>query len=504
MDELISLLNSGTTAPAAPAAPAVPAAQRWSSFQEAVFEDVRAGTGHTVVLARAGSGKTSTIVEALKHVPQGESALLVAFNKSIAQELGGRAPKGVEVMTLHSYGLRAVKARNPRCRIDNDKTKVVASALFGGEAKYFGAALGKAVSVAKNLLLATEPEVDAVLDAFQIDVPGPATQAARNRFVAAVVEVLHKSANGLDLVDFDDMIWLPVRLGLPQQKFDRVFIDETQDLNPCQIALALGCVKPAGRIVAVGDDRQAIYGFRGADKNAIGRVVASLGAKTLPLSITYRCPKAVVRLANAIVPDLQPAPTAPEGVVEEMEWVKVAPLLAPGTFVISRTNAPLVREMLCLVRQGKRATMLGRDFASGLAGLVRKSKASSLLELRHWLDRWEERETARLEAQDRDPGPVRDRADTLRALMRGAETVAEVLSTIDNYFADNAAKDAVVFASTHKAKGLEADRVVLMADTYRAGRNTEEDNLWYVAVTRARSHLVLAQGAATRPDEEAA
>src|ERR1700690_3946522 len=94
--------------------------KKWSPQQKAVFENVANGTGHTVVLARAGSGKTTTIVEAFNHVPEGASVLMIAFNKSIATELQSRAPAGVEVSTLHSFGLKAIMRQGP-ARIDNDK-----------------------------------------------------------------------------------------------------------------------------------------------------------------------------------------------------------------------------------------------------------------------------------------------------------------------------------------------------------------------------------------------
>ncbi|MDO8597532.1 MAG: AAA family ATPase, partial [Sulfuricaulis sp.] len=81
-------------------------ARTWSEFQRAVFADTEGGKGHTVVLARAGTGKTTTIVEALSYVPIKLSVLVVAFNKSIATEMAARCPKGVEVATLHSYGWR--------------------------------------------------------------------------------------------------------------------------------------------------------------------------------------------------------------------------------------------------------------------------------------------------------------------------------------------------------------------------------------------------------------
>lgn len=61
----------------------------WSPFQLAVFADVAHGTGHTVVDAVAGSGKTSTIEAAVEHVPPRLSTMFVAFNKSIADEKSG-------------------------------------------------------------------------------------------------------------------------------------------------------------------------------------------------------------------------------------------------------------------------------------------------------------------------------------------------------------------------------------------------------------------------------
>jgi superfamily I DNA/RNA helicase len=78
----------------------------WSPYQLAIFANVATGTGHTVVNAVAGSGKTTSLEEAINHVPRGCSTLFVAFNKSIADELARRmAGKPVAVSTLHSYGL---------------------------------------------------------------------------------------------------------------------------------------------------------------------------------------------------------------------------------------------------------------------------------------------------------------------------------------------------------------------------------------------------------------
>jgi superfamily I DNA/RNA helicase len=97
--------------------------REWSKYQQDVFEDVMRGSGHTVVIARAGSGKTTTIVEAFKYVPKKLKTLMVAFNKKIAEELKERAPSYIDVMTLHSLGFKAVKtAFGQSCALDPDKT----------------------------------------------------------------------------------------------------------------------------------------------------------------------------------------------------------------------------------------------------------------------------------------------------------------------------------------------------------------------------------------------
>src|SRR5271157_3304842 len=108
--------------------------RNWSAYQKDIFRDIAQGTGHTVVVARAGSGKTSTIVEGFKYLPKGKKTLMVAFNKSIAEELKQRAPSYVDVMTLHSLGFRAIKQSfGADVVLDNDKAHVLVSTLIGDD-----------------------------------------------------------------------------------------------------------------------------------------------------------------------------------------------------------------------------------------------------------------------------------------------------------------------------------------------------------------------------------
>jgi DNA helicase-2/ATP-dependent DNA helicase PcrA len=469
--------------------------KNWSKYQRAVFENVATGTGHTVVKAVAGSGKTTTIVEALGHVPPGCRTLFVAFNKSIAEELKKRAPRGVEVSTLHSYGLKTITRTLGRLRIDAHRVDDLARTIHGDEYKTFDLRrdLTKTVSLAKGHLAADEAEIDAIIDAFDIE---SAKNGARAGFVQDVLKILLQctEVSGDGRIDFDDMIWLPVVLNLSQLQFDRVFIDETQDLNPAQIEMALRAIRPGGRICAVGDPRQAIYGFRGADSAAVDNVVRRLNATILPLSVCYRCCKSVIREAQEIVPEIEWAPDAEAGSVSDATIQEMKSRARAGDFILSRTNAPLIALCMLFLREGRSATIQGRDIGTSLAAFVKKSKAPNVEVLCDYVEDWRSKECARLAAKHRNTQAVEDRADCILALSDGARSVADVVERIESLFADRDDSSRIVLSSTHKAKGMERDRVWVLVSTYRRNPAVEEDNLYYVAVTRARKELYLVRG----------
>lgn len=463
--------------------------REWSAKQLAVFDDVENGEGHTVVLARAGSGKTTVVLESLSRVPAGHQTLMVAFNKKIATELQSRAGAGVraDISTLHSYGLKTVTRGLGRLRIDGDRTWKLADKHIDDtyqESPYlYRSSLCKVVGLAKGSLISTETGIDQLVDSFGIDTYGTSSE----QFCRDVLTLLKISEQPEDgCIDFDDMIWLPHVLDLKPQTYDRVFIDETQDLNAAQLSLALKACNPNGRICAVGDNRQAIYAFRGADRSAISNIIETLDAKTLPLSITYRCAQSIVREAQKIVPDLEAAPGAPEGEVAEGSVEDAQ----AGDFIISRTNAPLVKACLRFLRKGQRATIIGRDIGKQLVAFIKKSKAETVGDLRKFVDQWENDEIERLSEKRRSTELVEDRAATIRVISDGASSVKEVQDAIEDLFDERYSSDRVVLCSTHKAKGLENDRVFLVTNTYRKRAEEEEDNLWYVAVTRAKTTLV--------------
>lgn len=462
----------------------------WSAMQEAVFEDVRFGGGHTAVQARAGSGKTTTAIEALRHIPRGCSTLMVAFNKSIAEELKTRAPRSVTVQTLHGYGFGTITRALGKLEVDQDRTDNIIRGLIGEDRKHSDRryALKRVVGFAKNTLSETAEDLDEIVDAYDLDIVGD-----RAEFLGQAVQVLERCKDVSGMLDFDDMIWLPYALGLHPKSYDRVFVDEAQDLNNAQIDLALkGIDAFGGRLTIIGDPAQAIYAFRGADVGAFENVVEKLRAKILPLSITYRCARSIVDIAKEVVPDFEAAHDAIEGEVHRgVSEMSMLQDVRPGDFILSRTNAPLIGHCLSLLRKGVPATIQGRDVAQQLMAFVQKSGSGSVDELLKHVERWRAREVERLLSRDppRETRTVEDKAAMFRALAEGAQSVRDVEDRIQRLFGDGAPTGRVVLSTTHKAKGLERDRVFVLESTYRKFPGSQEDNLWYVAVTRARKDL---------------
>jgi ATP-dependent DNA helicase UvrD/PcrA len=292
---------------------------------------------------------------------------------------------------------------------------------------------------------------------------------------------------------------LPVRNNWIRQVVDDIVVDEAQDMNPTQLEMA---IKVANRVIVVGDDMQGIFAFRGADAGALDRLKTELNAVELPLNVTHRCGKAIVREAQSLVPDFEAAETNPEGEVRDM-LIDILPReAAAGDFILSRSNAPLVSIAMQLLRAGKRTRIKGRNIGKGLITLISQLKARSVPELLRGIEAWRIREVARLDAKmegkPKDQPPyltlfdeINDKAAMLVSLTDGAASVSDVVDRAEALFADKGVggKDMITCSSIHRAKGLESDRVFVLANTLRSN-NQEERNITYVAITRAKSLLV--------------
>jgi DNA helicase-2/ATP-dependent DNA helicase PcrA len=462
-----------------------------SLYQQAIYSWIREGTGHAVVEAVAGSGKTTTLVAALNEMKG--KPLFCAFNKHIATELARRAPGNTTVSTIHSLGFAAIRKAFRNVEVDAQKTRKIVTDLMGDDFDDRAARIAteNLVSLAR---LTLDDDLDAIIDHYSLDCNGD-----REWILETVPEVLRRDREETDTIDFDDMVYLPAALSLKPQQYDWVAVDEAQDLNAAQRELALSACSPGGRVCAVGDRFQSIYGFAGADTSSIPLLTEKLHAKSLPLSICYRCPTSHLDLARQIVPHIEARPGAPKGVVADYNLDEVVRKLAPGDLFICRVNAPLAEVCLALIRAGKKATLRGRDIGTNLVNLVKKVNRSVSGDIEKCLERFAtylEKETLKLtiEKKDGQADALRDRVETIYALADGVDTTQGLVNRIETIFSDDV--DGIVCSSVHRAKGLEADRVAIYLPNLmphpRAKEGWEmqqEMNLKYVSVTRAKQEL---------------
>lgn len=496
---------------------------RWSAYQQAIFAAVEDPDGGNVaVRARAGTGKTTVICEAVRRMPRTGSTLVLAFNTSIRDELARKLPLGVDVLTTHGLGARALRRAVPNTRLDKARLKSLLLEQFPALDKApWRAAGAKLIARAKATLARTPEELNAAVDAAGLCLEDLVPRARRSplglsdeqaaelraHLVKEAGAVLLRCAEETHAHDFDDMLWLPVVHGWSTGTWDWVVVDEAQDLSRVQLELIAGCLRPeTGRLLVVGDDRQAIYGFRGADSAAFDTLAQRFACKILPLSITYRCPRRVVDQARKLVSDYQAGEGAPEGIVRHEEALDVATLQA-GDFVLSRKNAPLVRHAIRAIAAGVPAAIAGRDLAKDLGlilgGISRRCGGDREATVRTLVEHYQRR-IAEARQREIDPDPICDELDCLMALLDARPTIAEALELLDRLCAERPDR-VVLFSSMHKAKGLERDRVYLLQGTFRAtfsgqvdGRKSTdanaESNLLYVAATRAKRELVLVSG----------
>ena len=459
--------------------------------QDAIWAEMIEGKNHIMVFAGAGVGKTTTIVEGANRM-NGETKAFLAFNKSIATELQDKLPDGTDAKTFHAMGFAAIRNAGVRTKVNNYKMNNIIQDLLGKD--YYYAPLKKLVSLVKGAFIEGN-DVKAIrrlIDEFNIvfESSREETQA-----IQAIPALLTISKTQTHIIDFDDMIWLPLVNNYPLPKYDVLFVDEAQDFNEIQRELIMRIVEN-GRCIVVGDPNQAIYGFRGADSNSMnifsnrlektGREIARF-----PLTLSWRCPKSVVREANRYVKDFNCPLSAEEGAV----IVDAAFTPQANDMVLCRYNAPLVGAFYDLISQGKSAYILGRDMTKGLVNAVRKITRNDNMgnvEFKGLFNQDHLYRHSKLVSEDKinQALALEDQFNCIAIFADKASTVGGIISEIKKVF-DNPDVGEIMLSTVHKAKGLEADNVYILATERmphpKGGK--EENNICYVAITRAKKNL---------------
>ena len=532
----MSLIPANTPTAAQPpklsGAPTPTTNKAWSEYQTNIFDFVaNAANGNAIIEAVAGSGKSTTIVECTKRIPQGKSCILLAFNKTIAEELKSR---GVNARTFHSLTYTPVMNSRGAKTVETNKLRMLAKQILtSGEFFMYGAIAVKLVSFARNegigthLVADTEDAWYSLIDHHDLQLDND--HATIERAIELSQQLLQAS-NESKLVDFDDMLYLAVKDNIALPKFDYIFVDEAQDTNAIQRAIVLKIAHETSRVIFVGDPAQSIYGFRGASSNSMELLSTHFNCTHLPLSISYRCATSIVKAAQQYVTHIQAAPNAPQGQVVNVPnlstVVKQTAALVAGTLILTattfdpanpegnaftprdlvvcRTTKPLISLAFQLMRQRVPVKIMGREIGQGLKTLIGKMNATNLEDLTAKLDTWCARECEKALAKHEEgkAEQIQDKCDAIVCLIDGLpetnRTIPSLLDTLDSLFNDDLA--ALTLSTIRKAKGMEADRVWWLNSSQcpanwakQEWQEQQELNLCYVAITRAKTTLLYVQ-----------
>jgi DNA helicase II / ATP-dependent DNA helicase PcrA len=276
--------------------------------------------GPLLVLAGAGSGKTRVLTARIAHLirergVRADRIFAVTFTNKAAEEMRGRVgallgadPKGLWIGTFHSLGARLLRREAPLLGFgpnytiydEEDSEAVLRRMLEQRELSaktYPPRALHALISGAKNRMVSA--------DQFAAD-----ADSALGRVAAECYAELGRVLKQANAMDFDDLLLHPLmlfeahpeRLAWWQQRFDHVLVDEFQDVNAAQYRLVRLLADRHRNLCVVGDDDQAIYGWRGADVRHMLAFREDFPESVIvKLEQNYRSTQVILDVANAVI-----------------------------------------------------------------------------------------------------------------------------------------------------------------------------------------------------------
>jgi DNA helicase II / ATP-dependent DNA helicase PcrA len=472
--------------------------------QQSIIDAARLTKDNLVIEALAGAAKTTTltmIAKALPNVP----ILAIAFNKRIAEEMVKRLPGNATSKTLNAVGHRAWADQiRKKLILDKDKTygnfkaetdRLKDSKQFEERSRLFeqqGDIL-KAVRHAKTwgwvpeqiqgskTLISDDEFFDRLNQTLDDDF-------SRGLITDLVVKGIQQAFNGQ--IDFDDQIYMPTLFGGQWPKFPLVMIDEAQDLSPSNHAMLGKLVTQ--RLIAVGDPYQSIYGFRGAQSDSMAALTRQYNMTRLGLSVSFRCPKAVIEKARSRAPHMQWPEWAIDGEVNMLESWDAASI-PDHAAIICRNNAPLLHMALELLKNGRGAQLVGMDLGPQLVKMLKKMGDPSLPREQVFA-KIEEWKNERLK-KGKNISSITDKAECLTIFADFGETLGGAIAYAEHIFS---AHGLIQLLSGHKSKGLEWDTVYHLDPWRIPGKfaNSDEEkeqeaNVRYVIETRPKRVLNL-------------
>jgi superfamily I DNA/RNA helicase len=464
-----------------------------TSEQLAIVQAAQSSSDNLCVTALAGAAKTSTLVLIAEALPDTQ-ILCLAFNKKIALEMTERLPTNCKAMTLNALGHRTwMDATGRKMKLETSKVYDILTALVEAEKdrelrstlyENFGEIL-RVIQFGKQCGYVPTDHFDRAkrlmddeefFDHIEQELSPEEEKLVREVTLTSIEQAMK------GVIDFDDQIFMPTIFHGAFPRYPLVLIDEAQDLSALNHATLRKLAKK--RLIAVGDPNQAIYGFRGAHENSMSLLRQEFSMQVLPLSISFRCPRAIVEHVKWKTPTMQFPDWARAGEVTTLPAWSTDDLPNEAA-IICRNNAPLFSIAIRLLKNGRHAEIAGNDTAKGLIKIMRKFGGSDLKQLAV-LDKianWEEAQKTK--NKKRAHNNIADRAECMRIFARQGQNLGEALAYAQHLIQSIG---PLKLMTGHKAKGLEFDHVFFLNQDLVSERD-QDPNLRYVIQTRAKETL---------------
>lgn len=320
------------------------------------------------------------------------------------------------------------------------------------------------------------------------------------------------------IIDYADMLYLPYFWELnPRWHYQYIFIDECQDLSKARQEIILKYqYEHFCRIIAVGDPHQAIYGFDGADITSFETMAERINATKFSLYGSFRCPKKVVKKAQTINPNIK-ANRGANGHLRNISRQRLLKELKPGAFIVARKKSTLSELVWDLIPSCLKLDIIPEvrsEIIAKLKGLFTEYEYTRIIDESNYKSHRQKvirRNHHKIERKcEFDPDGEWEKCMPILQLCMNklkewnCATVKETVEKIIGEYMPETVeeKDSTNYIrvlTIHQAKGLQAEKVfILDADllpfkhkNMLEWEERQEDNLTYVAYTRAKDTLYL-------------
>ena len=461
-----------------------------SEYQDKIFYNIEHGVGNLIINAAAGSSKTTTIVNAIRFIPEKKKILFVAFNKDIVAKIKQEVThENTNVLTFHSLGyyillengiikpygqdIDLINEYKYKNYIKSNFATLSVGASYeatGRKRQLYINNITKLCDYARYYLAFSIKEITRVAELYDIIPISNEIEVCR--------QVLLWGKSNIDTIDYTDLLWLPNVLNLTTKKYtyNWIFIDEAQDTSIVEQKLVDKCFKRGTRFAAVMDTFQQINIWCGSTLDAIDNFRQYPNTKEYKLPISYRCPKKIVELASEYSDNIIAKPDAIDGEIRQ-DVSPNEPVV--GDMVLCRTTAPLIEQFLKYLRINKKAYIRGfENIKQEYIELITNTKSKLIdrncvtsdgLFPKLYIYLFEQIERIKnqygLDNEDALSHEsiliLYDNIEALKVLSEGLISTDELLEKINLIF-NGDATDAIELSTVHKAKGLEADNVYIL------------------------------------------